>query len=69
MILNIEHTKDFDTKVKSWHSRKKTKIHGPSNLIKKFIHKQFVVRDTDTGKCATVSEKIFSQVTSFYNKI
>ena len=34
MRLDVEHTKDFDTQVKSWHGRIKTKIHGPSNLIK-----------------------------------
>ena len=34
MNLDIEHTKNFDTQVKSGHGRIKTKIHGPSNLIK-----------------------------------
>ena len=49
MRLDIEHTKDFDTQVKSWHCEIRTKIHGPLNLVK-FIHELFVVHDRDTRK-------------------
>ena len=34
MLLDIEHTKDFDTQVKSWHCEIRTKIHGPLDLVK-----------------------------------
>ena len=33
MRLDIEHTKDFDTQVKSWHCEIRTKIHGPLDLV------------------------------------
>ena len=34
MLLDIEHTKAFDTQMKSWHCEIRTKIHGPLDLIK-----------------------------------
>ena len=34
MRLDIEHTKDFDTQVKSWHCEIRTKTHGPLDLVK-----------------------------------
>ena len=34
MRLDIEHTKDFDTQVKSWHCEIRTRVHGPLDLVK-----------------------------------
>ena len=33
MRLDIEHTKDFDTQVKSWHCEIRARAHGPSDLV------------------------------------